>query len=229
MAKKIGNKMKYKHIVGALIILATSSCAVVDTLPYVRVGPIKEIDTSIGKDTVIELNILLGDIVIENSLNEQLRAEMTVECPGINSDCSKRMAGLEFVQFSDSDHLTLTTNRDSFIQHYNANIKVKFFVPKSQRLIINMDAGELSVNNINSCLEVDMSAGEVTVNMSYSMVASVNLDTTFGEASLNVNEVYQNKNRVWLVGEKVKWDKGIGGCHMKVDLQAGEISVNLRG
>lgn len=202
---------------------STSSCSAVNTPSNVRVGPSKEI-----KLTIIDLNITAGDVIIESSLGNQLRAEMTVECPDINSQCAKKMAGLEFVQFSEGEHLSLATNRDSFVQHYNANLKMKIFVPKSQRLNINMDAGELKVNNVDSCLGVDMSAGEININMNYSMIASVNLDTAFGDASLNVNGIYQNENRSWLVGGEVMWDLGIGDCHMKVDLQAGEISVNLR-
>tara|TARA_R110001592_G_scaffold16440_3_gene70036 strand:+ start:2576 stop:3247 length:672 start_codon:yes stop_codon:yes gene_type:complete len=221
--------MKYKHIVGIIIILLTSSCAVVNPSPNVRVGPIKEINLTIKEDTVIALNITAGHVVIENSPTDQLRAEMTVECPGINSQCAKRMTGLEFVSLVDGKHLTLTTNRDSLLQHYNAQLSVNFFVPKSQQLNIDIDAGELRVNNINSCLNVDMSAGAININMPESMIASVELDTAVGEASLNVNGLHQNENRAWLVGGEVNWNRGRGHCHIKVDLQAGEISVNLGG
>ncbi|MGK0409655.1 MAG: hypothetical protein ACJASB_001811 [Shewanella psychromarinicola] len=219
--------MKYKHIVGTLIILLTSSCAVVDNSPNVRVGPEKEIDLNISEDTIIDLNIFAGEVVIESSPDQQLRAEMTVECPGIKSKCAKRMSGLEFVSFGEDKHLTLTTNRDSFMQDYNATLKLRLLIPKSEQLNINLDAGELRVNNIDSCLNIDMAAGDVNINMSYSMIASVKLDTALGEASLNVNGLYQNGNRAWLVGEEVNWNQGIGGCHLKVDLQAGEISVKL--
>jgi len=219
--------MKYINIVGIIIILSTSSCSAVNTSSNVRVGPSKEIKLTITEETIIDLNITTGDVIIESSLGNQFRAEMTVECPGLNSQCAKKMAGLEFVQFSEGEHLSLATNRDSFVQHYNANLKMNIFVPKSHRLNINMDAGELRVNNIDSCLNVNMSAGEININMHYSMIASVDLDAKFGYASLHVNGIYQNGNRSWLVGEEVHWNQGVGHCEMDVDIQAGEISVNL--
>lgn len=221
--------MKYKYIVGITIMLLTSSCAVVNLPPDVRVGPIHEINLAITEDTVIDLSIVAGDVVIENISGDQFKAEMTVECPGINSKCAKRMKGLEFVSFVEGKHITLTTNRDSFLQHYNAKLSVKVFVPKSQQLNIDMAAGELRINNIDSCLNVEMSAGAIKINMSESLINSVDLDAAFGEVSLSVNGLRQSENRPWLVGGKINWDQGKGRCHLKVDLQAGEISVKLEG
>jgi len=221
--------MNYKYIVGTLIILLTSSCAVVNTHPNVKVGPIQEIDLTIAKDTIIDLNITAGEVVIESSPGEQLRAEMTVECPGINSECAKRMAGLEFVSSIKDKHLKMSTNRNSFFQNYNANLSVKFFVPKSQQLNIGMDAGTLYINNIDACLNVEMSAGDIDINMFESNMASVYLDTAFGDVSLNVDGRHQNESRPWLVGGEIIWDQGKGSCQMKVDLQAGTISVDLGG
>jgi hypothetical protein len=72
-----------------------------------------------------------------------------------------------------------------------------------------------------------MSAGEINIKMPYAMIASIELDTLFGEASLNVNGLHQKESRAWLVGGEINWNQGIGRCQMKVDLQAGEISVNI--
>ncbi|MBA6338421.1 DUF4097 family beta strand repeat protein [Colwellia sp. BRX8-7] len=221
--------MKYKHIVGIIIILSTSSCSTVNTPSNVRVGPTQEINLTIIEDIVIDLNITAGDVVIESSPGDQLRAEMTVECPGINSKCAKRMTGLKFVSLTEGKHLTLKTNKDSLFQSYNANLSVKLFIPKSKQLNVNMDAGSLKVNNVDSCLNIDMSAGEINIHMSETMIASVDLDSAFGEVSLNVNGLHKNENRSWLVGGEINWDQGRGNCHMKVDLQSGEILVNLAG
>ena len=216
-----------KYIIGIIIILCTTSCSSVVIPQNVRVGSIKEIELVITNETIIDLNIFAGNAHLENISNEQLRAEMTAECPSRNDECAERMADLDFVSLLKGKYLTLSTNRDSFFQHYNATLNVKLFVPKSQQLNINMDAGELRVSNIDSCLKVDMSAGEININMPYSMMASVNLDTSFGEVSLMVNGLDQNENRAWLVGGEINWNQGIGSCQMKVDLQAGEISVNI--
>jgi hypothetical protein len=216
-----------KYFIGIIIILFTTSCSSVDIPANVRVGSIKEIELMISNDTVIDLDVFAGNVHIESSPDEQLRAEMTAECPSRNDECAERMADLDFVSLTKGKHLTLRTNRDSFLQHYNAALRVKFYIPKSKQLNVKMDAGELSVNNIDSCLNVEMSAGEINIKMPYSMFASIELDTLFGEASLNVNGLNQKESRAWLVGGEVSWNLGIGSCQMKVDLHAGEISVNI--
>jgi len=219
--------MKYKYIFSMLILSLTSSCAVVKTSSYVKIGQAKEMALTLSEDAVIELNITAGDISIEKSPNDKLTAEMTVECPSINSKCAKRMAGIEFVKRLEGNNLTLTTNRDSLFQQHDANLKMKFFIPKSQQLNINMDAGDLRIKNIEPCLNVDMSAGEINIKMPSETIASVRLNASVGEASLNVNGIHQSGNRQWLVGGKVYWNKGVGHCQMQVDLQAGEISMSL--
>jgi len=216
-----------KYIIGIIIVLFTTSCSSVDIPQKERVGTIKKIELIITHDAIIDLNVFAGDVHVESSPDEQLRAEMTVECPSRNDECAERMAGLDFVSLNEGKHLTLSTNRDSFLQHFNAALRVKFYIPKSKQLNVKMDAGELSVNNIDSCLNVEMSAGEINIKMPNSMIASVELDTLVGEASLNVNGRHQKESRAWLVGEEVNWNQGIGSCQIKVDLQAGGISVDI--
>ena len=53
------------------------------------------------------------------------------------------------------------------------------------------------------------------------------LDAAFGDASLAVRDGYIEGRRSMLVGAEVDWNGGEGPCELFVDLQFGDIDVEL--
>ena len=113
------------------------------------------------------------------------------------------------------------------MKYRSGQVTTTIRIPEVSELNVNMTAGELNIHGVQACLTVDMSAGDIDVEIPEELVASVMLDAGVGDASLRVDDRYRSAPRSWLIGAELFWDQGGGLCHVDVDLQAGDISVEL--
>jgi hypothetical protein len=204
-----------------------SACVIDARRADTVVGPERSIDLPVTADTVIDLRIPVGDVHIEGVAGNRLTAEMVVKCPDLESACAKRLGELQFVTDLEGDQLTLKTNKNSSMKYRSGQVTTHIRIPTVAKLNVDMFAGDLNIHNVQACLTVDMGAGDVDAEIPEELVASVMLDAGIGDASLRVDDRYRSAPRSWLIGAELSWKQGEGYCHVDVDLQAGDISVEL--
>ena len=220
--------MKRKNIAPALLASVLLSACVIDARHAdTVVGPERTIDIPVTPDTVVDLRIPAGDVRISGVSGNRLTAEILVKCPDLESGCAKRLGSLQFVTDYEGDRLTLRTNRNSSMKYRSGQVITTVRIPEVSKVNVNMTAGELNIHDVQACLTVDMTAGDINLEMAEELVASVMLDAGVGDASLRVGDYNRSAPRSWLIGAELSWDQGGGYCHLDVDLQAGDIEVEL--
>ena len=220
--------MNKKSLALALISpILLSACVIDARRADVVVGPERTIDIPVTSSTIVDLRIPVGDVRIEGTSGARLSAGMEVKCPDLDSACARRLGELQFVTDFHNDRLVLRTNKNSSMKYRSGQVTTTIYIPQVSKVNVNMTAGDLNINNVQACLTVDMTAGDIEVDISEELVASVMLDAGVGDASLRVDDRYRSAPRSWLIGAELDWDHGSGHCHVDVDLQAGDISVQL--
>ena len=220
--------MNTKNLALALAIPVLLSACVIDARRAdTVVGPERTIDVPVTPETVVNLRIPVGDVHIEGASGDRLTAEIVVKCPDLESGCATRLGDLQFVTDYEGDRLMLRTNRNSSMKYRSGQVTTTIRIPDVSKVNVNMTAGDLNIQNVQACLSIDMTAGDIDLEMAESLVASVMLDAGVGDASLRVDGEYRNAPRSWLIGAELSWEHGNGYCHVDVDLQAGDISVEL--
>ena len=207
--------------------LLLSACVIDARRADTVIGPERTIDLPVTSETVVDLRIPAGDVHIEGTSGDRLTAEIVVRCPDEESGCAKRLRDLQFVTDFVGDRLVLKTNRNSSMKYRSGQITTKVRIPEVSKVNVNMTAGDLNIHDVQACLSVDMTAGDIDLEMDEELVASVMLDAGVGDASLRVDDYNRSAPRSWLIGAELSWEQGNGYCHVDVDLQAGDISVEL--
>ena len=217
-----------KNLALALLTLILLSACVIDARRSdTVVGPERTIDIPVTAETIVDLRIPVGDVHIEGISGDRLTAEIVVKCPDLESGCAKRLGGLQFVTDYQGDRLSLRTNRNSSMKYRSGQVTTTVRIPVVSKLNVNMTAGDLNIHDVQACITVDMTAGDIDLEIAEELVASVRLDAGVGDASLRIDGRYHSAPRSWLIGAELSWDRGSGYCHVDVDLQAGDISVEL--
>jgi hypothetical protein len=220
--------MKTINLAVALLTpIILSACVIDARRADVVVGPDRTIDVPVTGNSVIDLRIPVGDVRIEGTSGDRLTAEMEVKCPDLESACAKRLGELQFITDYKNDRLVLRTNKNSSMKFRSGQVTTTVRIPEVRKVNVNMTAGDLNISDVQACLTVDMTAGDIDVDIAEELVASVMLDAGVGDASLRIDDRYRSAPRSWLIGAELAWDHGSGHCHVDVDLQAGDISVQL--
>lgn len=225
--------MKIKRIV-----LIVGGCALMANCvseyhgPGTVIGQPRILQLPVSSSTTLDIKLDVGDVTVVSTNSNQLSAEMIIKCPGIDSRCAKRLADLDWVSAITGEQLTLMTNRHSAsklssLRYRDAEITIRIEIPKVKQVNIEMVAGNLRIDNVDACFDIDMDAGDIDLEVTRDAIGSVDIDTGVGDASLTVDGSLENQHRPLLIGAEVHWHDGSGDCEMKVDLQAGDAEIRL--
>jgi len=209
-----------------------SSCVTVYQGDKVAIGEPRILRLDVSPSDTLDFRFDVGEVTITGTDDEKMRAKMIVKCPEFDNKCAKHMADIDFVSSTSAEGFSLSTNKHSAFKlssfkFKNATIITRIEIPIVRQVNIQMTAGELDLKHVNACINIDMSAGEVNVEVLKENIASVDIDTGVGEASLNINGRKVREKRSLLIGGEIQWHGGNGDCHLKIDLQAGEATVKL--
>lgn len=173
------------------------------------------------------LDIPAGDVEIEPSEDGRLHVSLTYYCGADSEKCLRMAQDAEIVHAFSGRRSTISFQPGSAFAARHAEMVYLFQVPPTDRITVNMTAGDLDIRRLNSCVSVVMGAGEVNVLQPAGNVRSVTLDANFGDATLYHPDGRVDNRRKLLVGAESSWRGGSGPCDSHVNLQAGEISYRL--
>lgn len=207
--------------------LGLGACVIDARRADTALGEPRVIERDIAPDTRLEIRIPAGDLDISAAATDgRLRAEARVRCPDLQSKCAKRLADLDFVLEEHDGRLKLGFNHNSSWSFREGEIRVRVELPPTQSLLLDVTGGDVSIKDVETCLTVNMEAGDLRVDLPVDNVRSALVDTGMGDASLIVKGRKYSR-RSMLVGAEGEWMGGAGHCDIDVDLQAGDARVEL--
>lgn len=214
-------------MLGLICPLMLSACASYSGPKEIVVGQEKTIDIPIAGDSRVDLRIPVGEVFIEGVSGNRLQADMVILCADEEGSCARRLSDVAFVTSIEGDHVIVRTSKNGSMKYRDADVRTHVRIPAVRSVHVNMTAGDLNISKLLGCLTIDMGAGDVDVDLAQSLVASVHLDAGLGDASMAVDGRHRDARRALLVGAEMDWDQGTGDCRVDVDLQAGDIFLEL--
>lgn len=101
-------------------------------------------------------------------------------------------------------------------------VNLKVFFPRSKRLDVRMEHGDVVVNGLRSDGKVSVAKGSALISMSRRDAGTMTLLSRKGEAMIRPVGERALKSR-----KTLQWDEGSGDCDLEVELGAGPIVVEL--
>ncbi|MEM9533168.1 MAG: hypothetical protein AAGA23_19770 [Pseudomonadota bacterium] len=205
-----------------------TACVIDSRTKDTMIGPERQLALPVSEKSVVSVRIPVGEVNVLASDGEDLTAELVIRCADEDSACARRLRDVSFVTRERRDgSVAVRLSRNSSSGYRDAEVEATIYVPTTGQLELNMTAGELRVDPIDACVEVDMGAGDVNVMANTSNYRSVEIDAGVGDAHLSIDGRSYHVPRSWLIGAQTQWREGDGRCDMLVDLQAGDIDVQL--
>jgi hypothetical protein len=197
-------------------------------------------------DVEVTLNAIPGEVFIEGIEGKNAEAFMEVKCPRLSGPCADHFRDLEFDIIMSGKRVTIGANKGTLFRG-NSAVKTTVALPRidylkvktiagdvdiSQahvnRLEVDMKAGDLDINVEKlEDLNVDLEAGDVDITIPEASVAEVDLDAGVGDVSINRHGRHEDAPRSFLVGAETQREISREGAIIHVDVQFGEIDLNL--
>ena len=180
---------------------------------------------------LIKLNVSAGDVEITGTTGTSVTAVVTATCQKEKREnCYQLLKELGWSKKTGSI-AEFDLSPSGITRYDHVTLKVKFGVPKDKKLEVNLSAGELRIAETSACLTANVNAGELSIKLKESQLASAELNAKVGDAKLVTakGEIIEGE-RSMLVGASVDWkgaDTNIGACHTKASVLAGEVQIVL--
>ena len=252
MSKKVLNSVSLQtaiRLTGVLLgLVILSNCAYSRSRwePSVVVVQEPRMQFEVEPNLEITLTAIPGELFIKGVDSNDAVASMEVRCPSLVGACADHFAGLEFDIRRSGNNLTIGANKGVPFRG-NYAVKTTLALPRIDRLAVKMTAGDVDIYRVDvnrldldmmagdlkievdqlETLKVDLEAGDVNIVIPEDSVAKVDLDAGVGNASIRKRGRIEDAPRSFLVGaQMLKWIS-IDGAMVNVDVQFGDIEVNL--
>jgi len=218
-------------ILARLVVLTSLTIALTACAGEVRrdvvVGSPRNVQVAVPAAATLQLTLPPGDSVIEAGDDSELKADMEIRCASATDACAKRAAEVQWIVASSDSKLELSFSPDSMFEFRDSETTTHVWVPADRPVTVSMSAGDLQIRRVSGCLDVDLSAGDVSIEVPAASVHTAHLDANVGDASLATPGNSIEGRRRLLVGAEVNWQEGEGSCALSVDLGAGDIEAKL--
>lgn len=206
-------------------IFGLSGCIGTNVKRDVLVQPIQKLE--IKPSATMEVFVPVGDVLVLGVKDGDFRATAEIYCAQGDSKCARKASEVEFATTIVNDRTIIQIEPKRALKYRKTSPRFSFYVPKVENLSVFMGPGDLTVDGVQACLEVDMDAGDLDIKQSAQAVGRVFLDANFGDVSLVTPTGAIDGKRKLLVGAEVDWKEGSGKCLLRADLQAGDIRAEL--
>ena len=204
-----------------------AACAGEPSRRDVLVGGPRVVELSVPATAALYVAIPPGEAIIEGTGGDGLKAELEIRCDSATGACARRAEQVRWRVDASDATVTVSAAPESLFSYRNADITTRMWVPNDRTLGVTMSAGALEIRRVSGCLDVDMTAGDIAVEVPEASVRSAHLDANFGDASLiTAHDAIEGTRRV-LVGADVNWEGGQGTCALSVDLNFGDVEAKL--
>ena len=241
----IMNQFVYSAVFLGLIVL--SGCSFYEYGSPDEVVKEVRINFEVKPDMEIYLKAIPGELIIRGVKGNEAVASMEARCPDPAGKCAEYFEDLEFETRLKDNRLTVKPNKGLGFKGNRAvktilsipavnslNVKMKAGETKISginvsKLYLDMTAGEVYINveNLKTSLNVDLGAGDVNITIPEDSVREVDVDAGIGDASIRRNGRVENAPRSFLLGAETQQFISNEGAVVWVDVNVGNIQVNL--
>ncbi|RYZ93810.1 MAG: hypothetical protein EOO68_21395 [Moraxellaceae bacterium] len=178
----------------------------------------------VTKAELVRLNISAGDVEVKGNTGNSITAVVTAVCQQENRDnCVQMLKELGWSKKSGAvTELSLIPATINRYEH--VTVKVKLSVPKNKKLEINVSAGELRIDGTSACLTANLNAGQLNLHLQQTDIATAQLSAKVGSVRVTTPKDTIEGDRSLLVGADMTF-KGVGLCHTKASVMAGEVHL----
>jgi hypothetical protein len=197
-------------------------------------------------DSEVTLTAIPGELFIEGIDSNYAVASMEVKCPRLSGPCADHFQDLKFDISRSGEKLTIGANKGTLFRG-NSAVKTTISLPRVDYLKIKMIAGDVDISRVDvnrlevdmkagdldinveqlEALKVDLEAGDVDITIPEASVAELDLDAGIGDASLMRHGRHEPAPRSFLVGAQTREQISRQGAIIRVDVQFGDIDINL--
>jgi hypothetical protein len=175
----------------------------------------------------IRLDFPDAELNVDSVAGNQVGLDVKVKCREKTGRCADRAHELKLVYDNSGEVFKIEMKK--FPKWRGAGklkIVAHITVPRDLALRAELGVGEMNVRGIAGDLNLNLGVGQVNVDLPKEAIASVNLDTGIGEASLVAAGRHISSSG--LFAKELSWTKGTGRSKVTVDCGVGEIDVVLR-
>lgn len=178
---------------------------------------------------LIRLNVPAGAMEVVGIAGNKVIAEATAVCEEPDQDaCRELLQQMQWAPKAGSI-AELSLNPAGTSEYNQIKVKIKLGVPRDKHLEVNLGAGELNISDTSACLIAELNAGQISIALAQSQLASASLSAMVGDAKLvNANGETTSGKRSALVGAQLDWNGGSGQCHTQAKVLAGEAKLTLK-
>ena len=175
----------------------------------------------------INLDFPVGELNVDPGDGGQVGLDVKVMCREKTGRCADAAHDLKLIYDNSGDVFRIQMKRfPKFGGSKNMHVVAHITVPRELAVHAELGVGEMNIQGLTGNLDVDLGVGEVNVTLPKEAVASVNIDTGIGEATLiAAGRRYESSG---LMTRTIAWNKGTGRSKVKVDCGVGEIDVSLK-
>lgn len=197
-------------------------------------------------NTEVTLTAIPGEVFIKGNDSNYATGSMEVKCPRLSGPCADHFQDLKFEINRSGNRLTIGANKGTFLRG-NSTVKTTIALPRIDYLRVKTIGGDVDISRVDVnrlevdmkggdldieveqlvTLKVDLEAGDVDISIPEASVAEVDLDAGMGDASIIRNGMHEEAPRSFLVGAETQQQISRDGAIIIVDVQFGDIDVNL--
>lgn len=175
----------------------------------------------------VRLDLGWGELHVEPGDGDKVEVVVRAACHHRRRDCEDRIRDIDIEGDLRRDALALELTGLSKWHGNGVELDVTLRMPRGHALDVDMGAGEVHVEDLESDVHVDLGAGEIRVRMPEEAVRKVRLDAGVGDANLRLSHGRIESSRHHLVGGDVRWDEGRGRAAVDCHVGAGEVTLRL--
>ncbi|MFY9820030.1 MAG: hypothetical protein WAM82_01530 [Thermoanaerobaculia bacterium] len=175
----------------------------------------------------ILLDFPVAELNVDSAPGNQVGLDVKVKCHEKTGRCADRAHELKLVYDNTGEVFKIEMKRfPKWRGSSNLQIVARITVPRDLDLRAELGVGEMNVHGIAGDVTLNLGVGQVNVDLPKEAIASVNLDTGIGEASLVAAGRHYSSSG--LIAKELSWTRGTGRSKVKVDCGVGEIDVVLK-
>lgn len=174
----------------------------------------------------LRLDVSFGSVSVHGEDRDDIAVEITLSCPTGRDQavCQKRAERLVLEARNRSKHLAVRLRRTPRARALGIRSSMTVRVPRDQGLEIDVRAGDVEVNGMQSHVEIDVGTGDTTLFFPQERVEYVKADVGFGRANLWLADESNIQGTGW--PRSFTW-RAEGNKRVEIDVGTGDVSVRL--
>lgn len=174
----------------------------------------------------VRLDVSFGSVTVHGEDRDDIAVEIILSCPTGRDQavCQRRAERLVLEARNRTKHLAIRLRRTPRARALGIRSSMTVRVPRDQGLEIDVRAGDVEVNGVQSHVEIDVGTGDTTLFFPQERVEYVKADVGFGRANLWLADESNIQGTGW--PRSLTW-RAEGNRRVEIDAGRGDVSIRL--